>query len=805
MAAVGDPAGSGFRAPLGQLYGRDADVERAVAALDGPSRLVLIVGAAGVGKTRLALGVAGAVEGRFGRRLVAVPLAAVGTRELVLPTIARHLEIGEDGSMPLDRLRRRLGGADRSLLVLDNLEHLDGVAEVVRELLDACPALTILATSQVALGLAGEALVTLEPLPVPSADASPAEIRSAASVELLVARASAAGSILTDGDLPILAEICARLDGLPLAIELAAARLPLLGVATLRERLAHGLRELVRAGSGPDRHRSAADAVAWTYGLLGEDERALFRRLSVFTGGFTAESAVLIAAGSDATFPHAAGYDRLVDCRLDELALVLDLPPLGIDALATLARLMEAHLVRAATGADGLPRFEMPSVIRAFGVEALEAAGELAATRRAHAGVVLGFAEPAATELWTARTGSTRWRRLNDEIGNLRAALAVLTDPTTGDATLAHRLVASTWFFFQLQGLSGEARTWMERALALPGGRVWSRAFALTGLGFVAWMQGDDERADAAAREVVDAAEGQVGPALRASAHFDLALVAWRRGATEEMVTRLLTARGLYTSVGDANGEGFCALALGVIHRLGGQPAHARVLFDEAFRLHDGAGHAWGAATSRYFAGEAAHDTGEAAGAAALIVDGLERYWEQGDVWGSGACIAGLAVMAVERDELERAAKLFGAAFAMCERIGAFLPPTDLGTYKRVAAEVRGRIGAAPFVMGERLTPAEAVASARELAADIAAGRGSRRESDTLRQRLTVDQLEVVELLCDGLAVKEIAAHLSRSEKSIYQRLERARDRLGVTSQDQLIATAAALRERGRPNGQHGR
>jgi DNA-binding CsgD family transcriptional regulator len=256
----------------------------------------------------------------------------------------------------------------------------------------------------------------------------------------------------------------------------------------------------------------------------------------------------------------------------------------------------------------------------------------------------------------------------------------------------------------------------------------------------------------------------------------------------------LVNAKQISLSVGDLNTIGFCNMALGVLARFGGEFETARLLLDEALAVHTQAGHAWGAATSRYLAGETAHDSGDMRGAANLIADGLRRYFEQGDAYGSGACIAALAVMASERNELERSARLFGAAFALCEYAGVILPPVDQERYQSIAANVATQVPASSFATGRGWSLEQAAGEALALAAEIEAGRVPGPVDDPLRTLLTADQRDAVNLLCDGLSVDQIAERLFRDQNAIYDRLIRARRRLGVTSNQQLVAKVVALR-----------
>jgi DNA-binding CsgD family transcriptional regulator len=412
---------------------------------------------------------------------------------------------------------------------------------------------------------------------------------------------------------------------------------------------------------------------------------------------------------------------------------------------------------------------------------------------------MLGWAEATTTELWQERALVHRWRRLPDELSNIRAAFAWATRPEQPRAELAQRLAATMWFFFQLQGWVPEARAWLDTALAIPGAPMMARGLALTGAAFVAWMQGDDAYAEAACREIIDdlATRPEAGGPLSytGTAHFILGLINWRARQFDRMMAELQEALALFWAINDRIGIGNCNLALGVAARLTGDRDRPRAMrhFDEAYRLHGESGYAWGIATSRYYAGETAHDAGDATTAARLLSEGLDRYWAEGDQWGAGACIAALAVLAAEREEYARAARLFGAAFRMCEQMGVLLPPIDFERYHHVAQTVvRPQVGDKPFVEGRALSPADAVEQARALAEEIAAGHAPAAHN-RLKDLLTPDQYPVVDLWVQGKSVKQIMDTLSKGRSTVYGHLEGARKRLGVRTDPELAVKAKEL------------
>ena len=545
---VGGPGA--VRIPAAPLFGREGELGEIAAVLAGGVRIVTLVGPPGVGKSRLALHAAGKLLAAGLGAIAFVPLAPVATTELVLPTIGQALGV-PDGDAPLpQRIARALDTSGTTLLLLDNLEHLAGVGAVVAELVEACASVQVLATSRERLRVRGEHAVEVGPLALPGPSDDLEALAANPAVTLFVARAGSGSAAVSRSDLPSVAAICARLDGLPLAIELVAASLPLLGTSGLLEAIETSGSLLPRTSPGGEpRHATLDDAIEWSHRLLTPDERALFRRLAVFPGGFTRDAAERMARGREAGAPYvfAEGH-QLVGLDPEHFslrssyspAMAVDgspregLAPLGIDGAAGLERLLDANLVRPTTGADGAPRFELLQTIRAFGLRRLAESEEEAAARHAAAAITLAYVDAAIHELWSFKGNSQRWRRLPEERSNIRDALWWATPADRPRAELAHRMAAQMWYGFQLLGLVAEARGWLERALALPCAPMMVRGATVAGVGFVAWMQGDDERTEAACAEILgdlSAASAEVAAsAFVGTAHFLRALVGWRRG-----------------------------------------------------------------------------------------------------------------------------------------------------------------------------------------------------------------------------------------------------------------------------------
>ena len=458
--------------------------------------LLTLTGPGGVGKTRLALHVAATLADAFSHGVRFVDLAPIAVPDLVAPTIAHVLGIRNSGDEPItDRLRAYLQ-PKQFLLVLDNFEQVVDAAPLLVDLLGGCPLLTILATSRTRLRVSSEREHLVAPLELLAPD-SPhrvEDVATSAAVQLFVQRAQAvsAAFALSSENASVVAEICRRLDGLPLAIELAAARIKILPPAALLARLEQRL-PVLRGGDRdlPARQQTMRDTLAWSYDLLSMPEQALFRRLAVFVGGFSLAAAEAAAAA---------------------------LRDGALDPLEGLASLVDKSLLHQEPGLGGEPRYRMLETAREFGLEQVAASGEDEAIREWHAQWYLALAVAVAPLVQLAGEPA-RLGQLSVEQGNLRAALGWFA--ARGDAESLARLTGALNWYWHVGAQGQEGRVWLEQALAASAhASPEARMGALSGASNLAVQQGDHVRATALAEELLALAQAEGDQVAEADARF---------------------------------------------------------------------------------------------------------------------------------------------------------------------------------------------------------------------------------------------------------------------------------------------
>jgi predicted ATPase/class 3 adenylate cyclase len=516
---------------LTSFLGRQREIgEARQLLLDG--RLLTLTGPGGTGKTRLSLQMAADASDRFADGIYFVPLGTINQSDLVLPTIAQVLGLVDPGLHALDRLADFIGGK-RILLVLDNFEQVNDAAPQIAELLVRAPRISVLVTSRSPLRVYGEREYPVPPLGVPDPRHLPdlEKMSTYESVALFVERAMAVRPdfAVTSANAPAVAEICVRLDGLPLAIELAAARVRVLSPQAIMERLGDRLR-LLSGGSRdlPERQQTLRGAIAWSHDLLEEADQRVFARFSVFAGGAT----------------------------LDAVERVLFDPGEASDALDAMASLADKSLVRQESEPDGEPRFRMLSTIREYAAEKLGERGEAEELASRHADWVVALVEQGAATVF-GRDQKAILDRYEREHDNIRAALSRAV--TEGHAEMAMRILAACWRFWQMRGYLAEGREQAERVLAMAGTRdhVDLRAAALEAAGGIGYWQADHEAARGWYEEALELARASGDESRIANAIYNLTFTFTLE--QEDQVKALSLAEeavAIYRRLGDEAGIG---------------------------------------------------------------------------------------------------------------------------------------------------------------------------------------------------------------------------------------------------------
>lgn len=801
---------SGARFPLSPLVGRDSERAVADALMSGDDgRLITLTGPGGVGKTRLAEAIAGDAAGMFGGAVAFVPLAPIREATLVAAAIAESLDVQENGGRPLvaDVMDRLRGG--RFLLILDNFEHLLPAAPLVLDLLGACPGLQVLATSRRRLALSGEHEIQVPPLPLPDPGRplACAEIAAVPAIRLFVLRAQAAAPsfALTEANCRQVAEICRRLDGLPLAIELAAARTRLLSPAALLARLTHRLHLLSDGPRDvPERHQTMRQAIAWSYDLLDPATQVLLRRLSVFVGGFTFDAAEAMSTDLE----RAAG---------------------AIANLGRLTTLVDESLVQIGEQHGGEKRFQLLETVREFVFERLEEAGEASEARRRHAAFFLHLVE--RVDPWRALLPESI-QQFQAEHDNLRAALrwAIAREPD-----IALRIASGLWRFWSQVGFWSEGRSWLDQALAASRDAPSDlRAAALIGSGRIAVAQADFAHAGRCFEESLALATASGNDHLAARALQSLGVVASNQGELDRAAEVFGSALERFRSHEDAGAIGRCLTDLGLVAHRRGDALRAIAYYEEALPIARETGDVAFAALLLGNLGGAWLDAGDPARGEALYAEALDQSRLLDDQFGVAVNLYNLADCLKERGAIagaweqyreslvitealgERhlasrildrlahlatiaglprpAGRLLGAAAALRTEIDDTLFPIEEASVAEAVALTRAALGDDAFQtawdVGQALPFDRAVAEVLAIALPPAIDEQRAATEAQLALGLSAREVEVLHLVAVGQADKEIASALGISRHTVAKHVAALRAKLEAPSRTGAVNVA---------------
>ena len=669
---------------LTSFVGRHREVGDVLSLL-ADNRILTLTGPGGTGKTRLSLRVATDVEANYAGGVFFVALASVTDPSLVVSKVASTLGLTPTGGRsPLDLVIDYLHSR-RVLLVLDNFEQVLSAAVDVSKILAAAPEVSVLVTSRSALRISGEQEYPVPPLPLPGATDELADVAASEAATLFVTRAAAVrpGFALSAGNARSVAEIVRRLDGLPLAIELAAARMRLLPVEAIASRLGDAL-DLLSSGARdvPDRQRTLRGTIAWSYDLLDEPARRLFARCSIFRGGVE--------------------FDHLYEVCA---------PGLDDDVFETLSQLVDQSLLRRVDAVSGI-RFAMLETIREFAAERLEASGEGHEIAARHAEAYLSLAEAAAPHL-TAEDSTAWLDRLERDHDNLRAALRQATDG--GDTRTALRLVSALWRMWQIRGHLHEGRRTVERTLALadvaryPG----ELAGAYEALGSIAYWQGDlpaSREPYARALELYREA-GNDEAVARAIYNLGFSDLDDPHRAVELFLAAITAYERLGDDVGVARSHWGLSVAyfwMGDYEAVLPHAERSRPVFLQTGKTFD---LGW----SLHIEASARMALGDIDGARAMFTDALDIFSVSGDASGLYLLLADFALLAEAEGDPARALRLFAAAARLGDETGAGLLKAEIDRYprkRRAEDEVDAATEEALTAEGYAMTREEAVAYA---------------------------------------------------------------------------------------------
>jgi predicted ATPase/serine/threonine protein kinase len=643
-----EPRPNNLPAQRTAFIGRERETADLRQLLSRPDvHLVTLTGPGGIGKTRLALQVAGEMADEFPSGICFVALSAIGERSLIVSAIAQAVGVRETGNTSLqENLMEYIGGLRQPmLLVLDNFEHLVSAAPLAAQMLSAGPQLKVVVTSQAPLHLYGEHEFPVPPLALPDPRSNPPlEVLSRLpAIELFVERARAVKHefALTKENAPAVAAICSRLDGLPLAIELAAARIKLLSPSAMLTRLESRL-SLLTGGARdlPARQQTLRNTVEWSYGLLNDAEQTLLRRFSVFTGGCTLEA-----------------VEAVCDTKGD----------LGLDVLDGMASLVDKSLAQQVEQVDLETRFIMLSAVREYALERLAQSNDESATRRAHAAYYLVLAEEGAEEI----AAQPEWlERYEVEHENIRAAIDYLIK--TGDAEWGLRLGAALFRFWETREHLTEGRDAMSRLLALEGSRTRPklRARLLFAAGVLAAAQCDYGSARPLFEESLDTCVGLDDNRGVAVALNALGVNARDRGELTDASLLFERCSAIWKDFGDPADIARALSNLASVMKLQGNYERASSLYNECLTIFRQAGDGAGAAWTLNYLGDVAREKADLVAARSFCEQSLSEFRRLHDSWGIASALSDLASLSCDQGNNAEARRLYGESIKVFQELG---------------------------------------------------------------------------------------------------------------------------------------